>query len=80
MMSWKAGSAPYRSTQRFTRARHTARQDSLRGDSQLQGDRQWLGQDFKPTLNSKHPAWPQPTRLGAAMPGECRGHQEQALV
>lgn len=37
-MSWKDGSTPYMSTQRFTRARHTARQDNLQGGNiQLQG-------------------------------------------
>lgn len=38
-MSWKDGRPPYMSTQRFTRARHTARQDSLHGRSQLQDKR-----------------------------------------
>lgn len=37
-MSWKDGRGPYVSTQRFTRARHTARQDSLQeGDTRRQG-------------------------------------------
>lgn len=36
-MSWKDGRPPYMSTQRFTRARHTARQDSLHGRQPASG-------------------------------------------
>lgn len=41
MMSWKAGSELYSSTQCFTRATHTAKQDSLQeGDTQGKGREQ----------------------------------------